>query len=165
MFQDEAGFGRINKPKYCWCRKGIRPQVPCHHIREYRYTYGAVEPKTGENFFLVMPNCNTYNMNVFMQELSKEYQQDMILLICDGASWHKSKGLKIPKNIKIIHIPPYTPEMNPIEQICKQIRQMGFKNEVFKTLKDVMDRLCETINQLTKDMVKSITLRNWIREI
>lgn len=42
---------------------------------------------------------------------------------------------------------------------------MGFKNEVFKTLKDVMDRLCETINQLTKDMVKSITLRNWIREI
>ena len=165
MFQDEAGFGRINKPKYCWCRKGIRPQVPCHHIREYRYTYGAVEPKTGENFFLVMPNCNTYNMNVFMQELSKEYEQDMILLICDGASWHKSKGLKIPKNIKIIHIPPYTPEMNPIEQICKQIRQMGFKNEVFKTLKDVMDRLCETINQLTKDMVKSITLRNWIREI
>lgn len=119
MFQDEACFGRINKPKYCWCRKGIRPQVPCHHIREYRYTYGAVEPKTGENFFLVMPNCNTYNMNVFMQELSKEYEQDMILLICDGASWHKSKGLKIPKNIKIIHIPPYTPEMNPIEQICK----------------------------------------------
>ncbi|WP_330573975.1 IS630 family transposase [Criibacterium bergeronii] len=114
MFQDEACFGRINKPKYCWCRKGIRPQVPCHHIREYRYTYGAVEPKTGENFFLVMPNCNTYNMNVFMQELSKEYEQDMILLICDGASWHKSKGLKIPKNIKIIHIPPYTPEINPI---------------------------------------------------
>lgn len=165
MFQDEAGFGRINKPKYCWCKKGIRPQVPCHHIREYRYTYGAVEPKTGENFFLVMPNCNTYNMNVFMKELSKEYEKDIILLICDGASWHKSKGLKIPKNIKIIHIPPYTLEMNPIEQIWKQIRQMGFKNEVFKTLKDVMDRLCETINQLTKDMVKSITLRNWIREI
>ena len=37
MFQDEAGFGRINKPKYCWCQKGIRPSVPCHHIREYRY--------------------------------------------------------------------------------------------------------------------------------
>ena len=44
MFQDEAGFGRINKPKYCWCAKGVRPSVPCHHIREYRYVYGAVEP-------------------------------------------------------------------------------------------------------------------------
>ena len=42
MFQDEAGFGRINKPKYCWCEKGNRPSVPCHHIREYRYVYGAV---------------------------------------------------------------------------------------------------------------------------
>ena len=44
MFQDEAGFGRINKPKYCWSEKGIRPSVPCHHIREYRYAYGANEP-------------------------------------------------------------------------------------------------------------------------
>ena len=55
MFQDEAGFGRINKPKYCWSQKGFRPCVLCHHIREYRYAYGAVEPLTGESFFLVMP--------------------------------------------------------------------------------------------------------------
>ena len=44
MFQDEAGFGRINKPRYCWCKKGFRPSVSCHHVREYRYAYGAVEP-------------------------------------------------------------------------------------------------------------------------
>ena len=55
MFQDEAGFGRINKPKYCWCEKGERPLVPCQHIREYRYAYGAVEPLNGNNFFLVLP--------------------------------------------------------------------------------------------------------------
>lgn len=52
MYQDEAGFGHINKPKFCWCKKGFRPSVPCHHIREYRYAYGAVEPLTGESFFL-----------------------------------------------------------------------------------------------------------------
>ena len=51
MFQDEAGFGCINKPKYCWCNHKIRPSVPCNHLREYRYTYGAVESTTGENFF------------------------------------------------------------------------------------------------------------------
>lgn len=162
MFQDEAGFGRINKPKYCWCNKGTRPTVPCHHIREYRYTYGAVDPNTGDSFFLVMPNCNTDCMNVFINRLSEEYKEDIILLVCDGASWHKSKGLKIPDNIKITHIPPYTPEMNPIEQIWKQIRSMGFKNEVFKTLNDVVDRLCDTINKLTKDTIKSITHRNWL---
>ena len=99
MFQDEAGFGRINKPKYCWCRKGIRPAVPCHHIREYRYVYGAVEPFTGESCFLIMPYCNTACMNLFLNQLSKEYPDDMILLCCDGAAWHKSGALCIPDNI------------------------------------------------------------------
>ena len=72
----ETGFGRINHPKYCWCEKGIRPSVPCHHIREYRYAYGAVEPLTGESCFLVMPYCNTACMNLFLRELSKQFPQD-----------------------------------------------------------------------------------------
>ena len=95
MFQDEAGFGRINKPKYCWCEKGMRPSVPCHHIREYRYAYGAVEPKTGDSFFLVMPCFNTDSMNVFLRELSNTFPKDKILLVCDGVVWHKSKTLII----------------------------------------------------------------------
>ena len=162
MFQDEARFGRINKPKRCWCKKGIRPSVPCHHIREYRYAYGAVEPVSGEHFFLVLPNCDTTCMNVFLDHLSKTYADDIILLVCDGASWHRSKGLKLPDNIRLLNIPPYTPEMNPIEQIWKYLRSMGFRNEVFRTLNHVIDRLCNTICQLTPDTVKSITARQWI---
>ena len=163
MFQDEAGFGRINKPKRCWCSKKVRPSVPCHHIREYRYAFGAVEPMTGDYFFLVLPYCDTICMNVFLRELSKEYPDDQILMVCDGAAWHKSKGLKVPENISLLHIPPYTPEMNPIEQIWKQLRSMGFKNEVFKTLDHVVDRLCSTIRGLSKDLVKNITCRHWIQ--
>jgi len=101
-------------------------------------------------------------MNLFLRELSKEYPEDQILLVCDGASWHKSKGLKVPDNISLLHIPPYTPEMNPIEQIWKQLRSMGFRNEIFKTLNHVVDRLCDTICKLTKDTVRSITARQWI---
>ena len=162
MFQDEAGFGRINKPKYCWCEKGVRPSVPCHHIREYYYAFGAVEPRTGENFFLVLPQCNTVCMNVFLRDLSKEYPNDIILLCCDGAAWHKSGTLEIPENIVLFHIPPYTPEMNPIEQIWKDIRKRGFRNEVFASLAKVMDRLCDTICTLTNQTVSSITGRDWI---
>lgn len=164
MFQDEAGFGRINKPKYCWCEKGIRPSVPCHHIREYRYVYGAVEPRTGEGCFCVLPYCNTDCMNVFLEELSEAYPRDKIILVCDGAAWHKSKGLNIPENIEMASIPPYTPEMNPIEQIWKEIRKRGFKNEVFKTLDKVIDRLCDVICSLTADIIKSFTGRDWILE-
>ena len=162
MFQDEAGFGRINKPKYCWCPKGFRPSVPCHHIREYRYAYGAVDPISGDSCFLVMPKCNTVCMNVFLKELSATYPQDKIILCCDGASWHKSVTLQVPDNIQIIFIPPYTPEMNPIEQIWKEIRKMGFGNEIFSSLDKVVDRLCETIRSLTADIIKSVTARSWI---
>ena len=85
MLQDEAGFGRISKSKYCWSRKHVRPSVPSHHVREYRYVYGAVEPLSGENFFLVLSQCDTVNKNVFLEYLLKQYEEDIILLICDGA--------------------------------------------------------------------------------
>lgn len=162
MFQDEAGFGRINKPKYCWCRRGLRPSVPCHHIREYRYAYGAVEPQTGESFFLVMPYCNTDCMNIFLRELSKQYEADYLLLVLDGASWHKAIALQIPDNIELIFLPPATPEMNPIEQIWAWLRLHGFRNEIFHTLDKVVDRLCDTICSLSTDTVMSISYRNWI---
>ncbi len=90
--QDGAGFGRINKSKYCRCEKGARPSAPCHHIREYRYAYGAVEPLTGGSSFLVP--C------------------------CDGAAWHKSKILQASENIRVFFLSPYTPEVDPIDRLC-----------------------------------------------
>ena len=70
--------------------------------------------------------------------------------------------LHIPENIELFYIPPYTPEMNPIEQIWKELRITGFRNEVFASLEKVVDRLCDTICTLTSDMIKSMTRRSWI---
>ena len=111
---------------------------------------------------LVMPYCNTACMNLFLRELSKQFPQDTILMCCDGAAWHKSGTLEVPENIVLFHIPPYTPEMNPIEQIWKEIRKRGFRNEVFATLEKVVDRLCDTICSLTPNTIFSITGRDWI---
>jgi putative transposase len=104
-------------------------------------------------------------MNVFLEKLSEKYAEDTIILICDGASWHKSKTLVVPENIIIFHILPYTPEMNPIEQIWKEFRQVGFRNEIFKTLSFVVDRLCDVVKNLKNSTVKSITLRDWILQV
>ena len=98
----------------------------------------------------------------FLRDLSEEYPIDIILLCCDGAAWHKSGALEIPENIELFHIPPYTPEINPIEQIWKEIRKRGFRNEAFASLAKVMNRLCDTICSLTNDVVSSITGRDWI---
>ena len=164
MFQDEAGFGRINKPKNCWCSRGIRPVVPCHRIREYTYAYGAISPLDGKMVSLVLPYANTDCMNIFLEEVSKRYPDNYILMVADNAAWHKSKGLNIPANIEIFPLLPYTPELNPIEMIWDEVREKGFRNELFKSLKAVQDRLCETLLSLELDnnRVKSICGWDWI---
>lgn len=107
-----------------------------------------------------MPRCDTICMNVFLKHLSETYAKDKIVLVCDGAAWHKAKSLEVPSNIHLIFLPPYTPEMNPIEQIWKEIRKRGFKNELFLTLEKVIDRLCDVICSISAETIKSITGRN-----
>ncbi len=101
-------------------------------------------------------------MNVFLSELSTAYPDDYIILVCDGASWHKAKALEVPDNIRLFFLPPATPEMNPTEQIWTEIRKRGFRNEIFKTLDKVVMRLGDTICSLTTDTIRSITGRKWI---
>ncbi|MEE5339860.1 IS630 family transposase [Streptococcus pneumoniae] len=163
MYQDEAGFGRISKLGSCWSPIGVGPHVHSHYIREFRYYYGAVDAYTGESFFLRAGGCNTEWMNVFLEELSQAYPDDYFLLVMDNAIWHKSSTLKIPTNIGFAFIPPYTPEMNPIEQVWKEIRKRGFKNKAFQTLEDVMNQLQDVIQGLEKEVIKSIVNRRWTR--
>lgn len=89
-------------------------------------------------------------MQIFLNRLHDEFRDDILVVVCDGAAWHKSSKLEVPENMTILHIPPYTPEMNPIEQIWRELRTQGFRNEVFATLEKVVNRLCETIRHLSK---------------
>jgi len=162
MFMDEASFGRISQPSYCWCPKGIRPVVPCHRVREYVYAFGAVDPINGDDCFIVAPKCNTDWTNVFLKTLSETFPKDYLLVCVDRASWHKSKTLVIPDNIYLFYLPPYTPEMNPIEPIWKEIRKDGFKNTLFPALDKVVDKLCDSIVSLGRDVIKSVCGREWI---
>ena len=73
--------------------------------------------------------------------------------------------LDIPENIVLFYIPPYTPEMNPIEQIWKEIRKLGFKNEVFPSLDKVVDRLCLTICSRLPQLISHISARAWILNV
>lgn len=140
---------------------GIRPTVPCRHIREYRYLYGAVSPLDGELFSLVLPYANTDCMNVFPDELSGAYPDDHILLLLDNAAWHCSSTMVVPGNIELYPLLPYTPELNPIEMIWDEVREKGFRNEIFRSLDAVIDRLCLTVKDLAEDnrCVASITHR------
>ena len=159
--EDEASFGRINKPKYCWCPKGVRPVVPCQHIRQYCQPYGACEPLTGEKFFRIFEKCNTDSFEIYLEMLSDLYPDDYHVMLCDRASWHVSEDLSIPENVEIVNIPPGTPEMNPMEQIWRELRTRGFHNRMFDSIDEAIDQLCKVIRELSPETVKSITGREW----
>ena len=163
IYIDEAGFGRISKMSFCWAPQGIRPSIPSHYMLEYLYCYGAVDAQTVDSFFLIVGGCNTEWTNEFLRQVSQAYPDDYMLLVMDNAIWHKSTTLEIPSNVELAFIPPYTPEMNPIEQVWKEIRKRGFKNKAFQTLEAVIDKLQEVIQGLEKSVLKSTVSRQWTR--
>ena len=126
------------------------------------YLYSAVDAKDGSNFSLIMPSVNTEGMNVFLAELSQECPSDRIALIMDGAGWHKSADLKVPKNIKIFFLPPYSPELNPVERLWLYIKKHILSNKIYKTIDDLETALCEFINRLSQETVKNICTSSYL---
>jgi transposase len=131
-------------------------------VREFVYAYGAVDPINGDSCFIVAGGCNTKWTNLFLDELSKKFSGDYILLCADRASWHRSENLILPDNIEFFFIPPATPEMNPMEQVWEEIKEKSFANRFIHTLNRVVDQLCISINNLDANLIKSITGREWI---
>ena len=123
MFQDEARFGRINDPKRCWSPKRTRPTVGKQIIREYTYAYGAVSPRDGAADFLILPVMTAVAMKVFLDELARRHDGQYILMIYDGAPCHSPGALNIPDTMTVRTLPPYSPQLNPVENIWDDMRE------------------------------------------
>lgn len=117
FFFDESRFGTHSKASHGWFEKGKRTSIKVKLGFQNFYVYSAVNPISGESFTLKLPNVDTTCMNVFLEEMSKEIGENEAVIIMGGASWHKSKDLVIPKNIVIKIVPPYCPELNPVERL------------------------------------------------
>jgi transposase len=159
MVQDEGRFGRVNIPKASWAPLGVRPEVAKQQIRQSFYVYCAVAPKSGEIYSLILPGGDTEMMNIFLNYLSIQFIDNEIIMQTDGAGWHRSSSLVIPKNIHLIFQPPYSPEVNPTEHIWDDVREKELHNKIFDSLEDTMDQVCIGLNRLhdNPDYVKSMT--------
>jgi transposase len=164
MFQDEARFGRISDARYCWCKKPHRPMVKRMVTQQYVYAYGAVSPHDGKLDSLILPYVNTTCMEIFLEEIAGRYPHDNIIMVLDGAGWHKSGKLKLPDNLRLLFLPPYSPELNPHENIWHEIREKYFHNRVFSSLQNLSIHLEKALCafEAQPDQVKSITGWDWI---
>ncbi len=164
VFQDEARFGRITNPRLCWAPDGIRPTVKKQIVREYTYVYGSFDPLNGDMDSLILPDMYADTMSIFLKEVSERYPEKLILMVMDGAPCHRSGDLKIPENIQLLELPPYSPELNPSENMWAEMREKWFGNCVFESMDGVVDKLVEALQALEKDpkSIKSITGWDWI---
>ena len=167
MFEDEARFGRINDPRRCWAPEGLRPEVPVQIIREYTYLFGAVSPHDGVLDTLILPEVNAEAMSLFLAEVAQRHRTDYILMVLDGAGWHRARDLVVPDQMGLVFLPPYSPELNPMEHVWEEIREKWFPNLVFSSLEAVEDRLVESVLYLEshRKLAASITAFDWIISI
>lgn len=138
--------------------------MPAQHIRQYTYAYAAIEPKTGETVSLMLPLVNTEAMNMHLAEIASRYPDNQIALVLDGAGWHTTDHLSIPENLTLIFLPPYSPELNPVEQLWKAMRQNWFTNLLFDSMASLEDKLVSVLRWVENhpDWVKSFAGYDWI---
>jgi transposase len=141
--------------------KAVKPICPFQQVFKSTYLFGAFSPINGDKLLLEYPNCNTEIFEVFLNELSAKNKDELKLLVVDNAAFHKAKKLKIPENIVLIFQPPYSPELNPAEQVWAWYKR-EFTNKVFESLPKVVEFIVDKSNHLTEDIVKSITRNPYI---
>lgn len=157
FFMDEARFGQQGTTTRVWAKTGSRPTAVKQTRYEWVYLYAAVEPATGASVALQAPLVNTGTMNVFLKMLSEELSpRDHAVLVMDQAGWHKSKALAVPENITALHLPPYSPELNPVERLWAYLRSHYLSNRVYDDYRHLLDAGARAWRQLTPETLRSV---------
>jgi hypothetical protein len=102
-----------------------------------------------------MPYCNADSFQIFLDQFSLIQPEEFKIMVLDNGAFHKAKSLKIPSNIALLFLPPYSPELNPAEKIWQHIKRK-FTNKHFTNLSKISEFFTQTINNISESMVKSI---------
>ena len=132
--------------------------------QEYTYAYAAVSLVDGVLDTLILPSVNCACMQVFVDEVARRHREDNILMVVDGAGWHRSPAITLPGNLQLLFLPPYAPELNPVEHLWDDLREKSFHNRVFDSLESLEDHLELALANFEKspERAKGITGWPWI---
>lgn len=156
-FMDEARFGQQGTITDVWAKRGSRPRAVRQTRYEWVYLYAAVEPATGESAALVAPNVDTPTMNAFLRILDAERKAgEHFVLVMDQAGWHKSKGLTLPDGITVLLLPPYSPELNPVENLWHYLRSHYLSNRGYADYDALLTAGTDAYRRLTPEVIKSV---------
>jgi transposase len=126
------------------------------------YLYAAVNAATGASSAMLAPTVNTDYMNAHLQFISRQVTPGSHgILVLDQAGWHTAKALQVPENLTLLHLPPYSPELNPVERVWQYLRGNYLSNRVFKDYDHLFDATATAWNRLDQEQLKSICHTEW----
>jgi transposase len=148
---------------YIWAEQGSRPPALRDQRYDWAYIFGAVCPARETGVALVLPEA----MNLHLAAISRNVSPGAFAVVTlDGAGWHQIGGrLVVPDNLGLLHLPPYSPELNPVENVWQYLRQNFLSNRVFASYEAILDACCDAWNALIAlpDRIRSITQRDWAK--
>jgi len=147
-----------------WAKRGTRPRAPHDQRYDWAYLFGAACPQRRVAAGLVMPAANAEAMSLHLTAIGcKVAAGSHAALILDGAGYHLAAALTIPENVTLVRLPPYAPELNPIENVWQYLRGNKLAITVFDDYDDIVDKTCDAWNFFEQDPMRiaSITTRTW----
>ena len=160
-FEDESRFGLFTKNCRALTARGVKPICPFQQVFQSTYLFGAFSPINGDSFLLELPFCNTEAFQVYLNQFSKQCQDELKIMVLDNGAFHKAKRLALPKNILLIFLPPFSPELNPAEKIWARFKR-AFTNKLCKSLEEVSLFIQNHVGLLKKSDVKSTFVFDYI---
>ncbi len=114
---------------------------------------------------MLSPYIDTEIMNVFLEQMARQIGRDVhVVLIWDQAGFHTSVRLRVPQNITLLPLPPYSPELNPVENLWHYLRSHYWSNREYVDWDALSDAACHAWQEtcLSPDVVKSICRASYL---
>lgn len=168
FFQDEARIGQKGRTCHVWWKRGQRPPGLCDQRFTFAYIFAAVEPGTDNAFALVMPYVDTAAMQTFLDRFSETLAEDeLAVMVLDQAGWHGSTALAVPGNVVLVQLPPYSPELNPVERVWLYLKERFLSHRLLDDYDAVVTAACNAWNRLVAEAgrIKTLTSYPWIPQV
>lgn len=150
---------------HIWSKRGERPSGL--HDQRYinAYIYAAIEPGTDNAFALILPDANKIGMQAFLDAFAATIADDEhVALVLDGAGWHGAKALRVPANVTLVPLPPYSPELNPVERVWLYLKERFLSMRLLNHYDAIVTATAKAWKRLTREAgrLTSLTSYPWI---
>lgn len=154
--QDETRLGLLPVVRRRMTACGVQPVATVTHQFDNFYLYGAVAPTSGASFFLELPYLNSRAFQVWLDGFAATLPESLNLLVLDNGAGHKATALRWPSNVVAVFLPPYSPELNPMERLWRDLKDT-LADISAQTIEALSDAVCSVIQNYAPATLHSLT--------